>query len=95
MECWAAAVTVVTITIIFKQTRSFNVKISAYLLLKVNSDSKARMKCMGDLNPGSLQTDIYISDLQACPKEIRRRNRLLVSVLVSSGQRLECSARAE
>lgn len=36
-----------------------------YLSLKVNSDSKPRIKCMGDLNPESLQTDIYIINLQA------------------------------
>lgn len=29
-----------------------------YLPLKVNSNSKPRTKCMGDLNPDSLQTDI-------------------------------------
>lgn len=32
------------------------------------------MKWTGDLKPGSLQADIYITKLQACPKKMRRRN---------------------
>lgn len=50
------------------------------------------MKCTGDLKPGYLQAAIYITELQACQKEMKR-NQPLVSVSVSSGQRLGCTAR--
>lgn len=78
----------------FQAGKKFSCEISAYLPLKVNSNSTPKIKCMGGLNPDSLQTDIYITNLQACPKETIRRRRLSVSVPVSSGQRLGCTTRA-